>query len=156
MNKDLDQEYMLLAIKEAKKALEKDEVPIGAIIVKDNEIISKAHNLKEKTNDPTAHAEMEAIKKASKRLKNWRLNNCTMYVTLEPCFMCMAAIMESRIERLVFALKDKKRGAAGSVINLKDINKYHKIKIESGICEKDSNNLLNEFFEKIRLRGKRK
>lgn len=156
MNKNLDQSFMMEAIKEAEKALEKDEVPVGCVIVKDNKVIARAHNIKEQKKDSTAHAEIEAIKKASKNIKNWRLNNCTMYVTLEPCFMCMAAIMESRIKKLVFALKDPKRGAAGTIINLSDINKYHNIDIESGICEKESNELLNDFLKKIRKRGKRK
>src|SRR3989337_4128117 len=106
---------MKQALHEAKKAARKGEVPIGAVIVLDNKIIARSHNLKETTADPTAHAEIIAIKKASRKLKEWRLLNSTIYVTLEPCLMCMGALIQARVERLVFGCYDPKAGAAGSL-----------------------------------------
>lgn len=149
-----DEKFMKIALQEANKAFKKEEIPVGAIIVKDGEIIAKAYNIKEEKNDATAHAEIEVIKKASKKLKRWRLNDCTMYINLEPCFMCMGAIMEARIGRLVYSLSDNKRGAAKTVIDFSKINKYHKIQIDSGICMNESKELIQNFFRI--LRDKRK
>lgn len=156
-NRDKEHEdikYMKLALKEAKKAFEKKEIPVGAVIVKNGEIIASAHNKKEEKNDATAHSEILAIQKASAITKNWRFNDATMYVTLEPCFMCMGAIMEARIGRLVYATKDEKRGAAKSVIKMTEVNKYHKIVIKSGVCKEESEKLIKTFFEKLRKKGK--
>ena len=128
---------MKQALKEAEKALKKLEVPVGAIIVKDNKIISRAYNLKEIKKDTTYHAEIEAIKKASKKLNSWRLNDCEMYVTLEPCAMCAGAIINSRIKKLYFGTSDEKTGACGSVLNLLEDYKFnHKVIVEKGILQR--------------------
>lgn len=149
MNNDI--KFMKEAIKEAKKAFDKNEVPIGAILVKNNKIIARAHNLKEHKNDVSAHAEILAIKKASKVLKNWRLSDTTLYVTLEPCAMCASAINQARISRLVFALEDKNNGA---VINGPKLYKFKTCnlppKVEFGILEKESKALISKFFIKKR------
>lgn len=146
--------FMEEALKEAKKAYKEKEIPVGAVIVKDEKIVSKAYNKKEKTTNPTAHAEILAIEKAAKKLKTWRLIGTTMYVTLEPCFMCMGAIMEARIDKIVYAVKDQKRGAAGTVVDMSKLNKYHKIKIESGVCKEESEKLIKSFFKDLRKKGK--
>ena len=125
------EKYMKIALKEAKKAYNKLEVPVGAIIVKDGEIIAKAHNLKETKTDTTKHAEILAIQKASRKLKSWRLLDCEMYVTLEPCSMCAGAIINSRIKKVYIGALDEKTGAAGSVLNLfEDYTFNHKVEIE--------------------------
>lgn len=142
---------MKQALKEAEKALKKLEVPVGAIIVKDNRIISRAYNLKEIKKDTTYHAEIEAIKKASKKLNSWRLNNCEMYVTLEPCAMCAGAIINSRIKKLYFGTSDEKTGACGSVLNLLEDYKFnHKVIVEKGILQKECEKILKDFFKDLR------
>lgn len=152
MIKDYDKHFMKLALKEAKKAYLLDEVPIGAIIVKDNKIISRGHNLKENKKDPTFHAEIVAIRKACKKLKSWRLNGCKLYVTIEPCIMCAGAIYQSRIGEVIFGSFDLKGGAFGSNINLLDIqNINHYPKIKSGIMEKECREIVKKYFK-----GKRK
>ena len=110
--------YMILAYKEAQKAFEEDEVPVGCVIVKDDKVIAKAHNKKEKKNCAIYHAEIECIKKATKKLKNWNLKGCDIYVTLEPCMMCSGAIINSRIRKVYIGTSDEKTGAVGSVLNL--------------------------------------
>ena len=143
--------FMKQALKEAEKALKKLEVPVGAIIVKDNRIISRAYNLKEIKKDTTYHAEIEAIKKASKKLNSWRLNDCEMYVTLEPCAMCAGAIINSRIKKLYFGTSDKKTGACGSVLNLLEDYKFnHKVIVEKGILQKECEKILKDFFKDLR------
>lgn len=143
--------FMLEALKEAKKAAEKEEVPVGAIIVKDNKIISRAHNLKELKNDTTKHAEIIAIQRASKKLKSWRLSECDMYVTLEPCAMCAGALIQARIKKIYIGAMDEKTGACGSVLNLvKDYKFNHEFDIEYGILKNDCENVLKEFFKKLR------
>ena len=142
---------MKQALKEAEKALKKLEVPVGAIIVKDNRIISRAYNLKEIKKDTTYHAEIEAIKKASKKLNSWRLNDCEMYVTLEPCTMCAGAIINSRIKKLYFGTSDEKTGACGSVLNLLEDYKFnHKVIVEKGILQKECEKILKDFFKDLR------
>lgn len=142
---------MKQALKEAEKALKKLEVPVGAIIVKDNRIISRAYNLKEIKKDTTYHAEIEAIKKASKKLNSWRLNDCEMYVTLEPCAMCAGAIINSRIKKLYFGTSDEKTGACGSVLNLLEDYKFnHKVIVEKGILQKECEKILKNFFKDLR------
>ena len=121
MNSD-DEKYMRQAYKEALKAKEIDEVPIGCVIVKDDKIIARGYNKKERNNDVTSHAEINAIRKACKKMNSWRLVDCTLYVTLEPCSMCAGAIYQSRIKRVVFGAYDLKQGALGSALNLYSIN----------------------------------
>lgn len=142
------------ALKEAKKAYILDEVPIGCIIVKDNEIIARAYNKTRIENSSIYHAEIIAIDIASKHINDFRLNDCTMYVTLEPCPMCAGAIVNSRIKRVVIALSDKRRGACGTYINiLNDSNLYHKSEVKMGVLSDLSFNLLNKYFKKLRLKN---
>ncbi len=144
--------YMLKAIKEAKKAEKKGDVPIGAIIVYKNKIISKAHNLRQKTLDATAHAEILAIKKACKKLKTWHLTECDLYVTVEPCPMCSGAIINARINRVIFGAFDKKAGCCGSLYNLpKDERFNHRPKeIIGGILQNQCGQIVTNFFKEIR------
>ena len=139
------------ALKEAKKAYEKKEIPVGAVIVKDNKIIARAHNIKEEKNDTTKHAEILAIQKASKKLNSWRLNDCIMYVTLEPCSMCAGALIQSRIKKVCIGTMDKKTGACGSILNLLEDFKFnHKVEIETGIMQKECEEILKDFFKMLR------
>ena len=145
------QKFMKEALKEAKKAYDKLEVPVGAVIVKDGKIIARAHNLKETKLDTTKHAEILAIQKASKKLKSWRLLDCEMYVTLEPCSMCAGAIINSRIKKIYIGTLDEKTGAAGSVFNLfEDYTFNHKVEVEKGIMKEECENLLKSFFKMLR------
>lgn len=147
----MEEEFMKEALKEAKKAYNKLEIPVGAIIVKDGEIIAKAHNLKETKVDTTKHAEILAIQKASKKLKSWRLLDCEMYITLEPCSMCAGAIINSRIKKVYIGTLDKKTGAAGSVLNLFEDYKFnHSVEVEKGIMQKECENILKNFFKMLR------
>ena len=144
--------YMKQALKEAEKAYKKLEVPVGAIIVKDDKIISRAHNQKETKTDTTKHAEILAIQKASKKLKSWRLIDCEMYVTLEPCSMCAGAMINSRIKKVYIGAKDEKTGAVGSVLNLfNDYTFNHKVEAETGIMEKECQEILKQFFKELRI-----
>lgn len=143
--------YMKEALKEAKKAYEKLEVPVGAIIVKDGKIISRAHNLKETKFDTTKHAEILAIQKASKKLKSWRLIDCEMYVTLEPCTMCAGAIINSRIKKIYIGASDEKTGAVGSVFNLfRDYTFNHNVEYEKEVLKEECEEILKEFFKMLR------
>ena len=143
--------YMKQALKEAEKAYKKLEVPVGAIIVKDGEIIARAHNQKETKTDTTKHAEILAIQKASKKLETWRLIDCEMYVTLEPCSMCAGAIINSRIKKVYIGAMDEKTGAVGSVLNLfEDYTFNHKVEAEKGIMEKECQETLKKFFKELR------
>ena len=148
------EDYMKEALKEAKKALKKEEVPVGAIIVKDGEIIARAHNLKESKKKSTSHAEILAIEKASKKLKAWRLENCEMYVTLEPCSMCAGALIQARIKKVYIGTDDLKTGACGSVLNLLDYPFNHKVEVEKYILKYECENILKSFFKKLRERNK--
>ena len=144
--------YMEEALREAQKALHKKEIPVGAVIVKDGQIISRAHNLKETLNDPTAHAEIIAIREASRVLANWRLEGCNLYVTLEPCPMCAGAINQARIDRLIYGAMDLKTGACGSLFNLTgDLRLNHKVEVVAGIMEEECKLLLKTFFEDKRI-----
>ena len=148
---NINEKYMKEALKEAQKAYEKLEVPVGAIIVKDGKIVARAHNLKETKNDTTKHAEISAIEKASKKLGNWRLIDCEMYVTLEPCPMCAGAIVNSRIKKVNIGAMDEKTGACGSKLNLlQDFNFDTKVDMESGILENECRELLQKFFVALR------
>ena len=143
------------ALKEAKKALDKEEVPVGAIIVKDGKIISRAHNIKECKKDATCHAEILAIQKACKKLGSWRLLDCEMYVTLEPCPMCAGALIQSRIKKLYIGTDDNKTGACGSVLNLLEDYKFnHKIDVKKYILKEETEKILKEFFKYLRERNK--
>ncbi len=143
--------FMREALKEAKKAESKEEVPVGAVVVVDGKIVGRGHNLKEKSHDPTSHAEIVAIKKAARRLKNWRLKGATLYVTLEPCIMCVGAMVQARVERLVFATRDPKAGACGSVYDIPADNKLnHRIVVEEGILREEGEALLKGFFKRLR------
>ena len=147
----MEEKFMKEALKEAKKAYDKLEVPVGAVIVKDGKIIARAHNLKETKKDTTKHAEMLAIEKASKKLDAWRLLDCEMYVTLEPCSMCAGAIINSRIKKLYIGALDEKTGAAGSVLNLFEDYKFnHKVEIEKGIMKDECEKILKDFFKDLR------
>ena len=148
---NINEKYMKEALKEAQKAYKKLEVPVGAIIVKDGRIVARAHNLKETKNDTTKHAEILAIEKASKKLSNWRLIDCEMYVTLEPCPMCAGAIVNSRIKKVNIGAMDEKTGACGSKLNLlQDFNFDTKVDMESGILENECRELLQKFFVALR------
>lgn len=143
------------ALKEAKKALDKEEVPVGAIIVKDGKMISRAHNIKECKKDATCHAEILAIQKACKKLGSWRLLDCEMYVTLEPCPMCAGALIQSRIKKLYIGTDDNKTGACGSVLNLLEDYKFnHKIEVKKYILKEETEKILKEFFKYLRERNK--
>ncbi len=139
------------ALKEAKKAYEKLEVPVGAVIVKNGEIIARGHNLKETKYDTTKHAEIIAIQRASKKLNAWRLEDCEMYVTLEPCTMCAGAIINSRIKKVYIGTEDPKSGACGSILNLFTDYKFnHKVEYEKGIMQKECEKILKDFFKDLR------
>ena len=143
--------YMKEALKEARKAYKKLEVPVGAIIVKDDKIIARGYNKKESTNNCIMHAEIEAIKKASKVLNNWRLNDCEMYVTLEPCAMCAGAIINSRINKVYIGTMEENTGACGTKINLLKNKKLNtEIKIEKNILQEECTKLLKDFFKERR------
>ena len=147
----LDEKFMNIAIKEAKRAYQENEVPVGAVLIDNfsHKIITKAHNSKEKKNDITGHAEINAIRKAEKKLKNWRLENTTLYVTLEPCPMCMSAILQSRISRVVFMVNDEEFGAAHSKI---DLTKIYKINTTVFKIEENPEyiKIFQDFFKKHR------
>ena len=143
--------YMQEALEQAKKALELGEVPIGAVLVKGRDIIAKDFNYRENSSDPTAHAELRVIRKGAKLLGNWRLQDCILYVTLEPCPMCAGAILNSRINRLVFGAFDPKGGAAGTIINLLEDTRFnHRVEIIPGILEEDCKEILQSFFKSLR------
>ena len=147
--------FMKEALKEAKKAYKKLEVPVGVVIVRDNKIIAKAYNQKEEKNSPIKHAEIIAIEKACKRLNNWRLNECEMYVTLEPCPMCAGAIVNSRIKKVYIGAAQQKTGACGSKVDIIEEYKTEtKIDIEFGIMQEECLNILQDFFKELRKKDK--
>lgn len=146
----MEENFMKAALKEADKAYEKLEVPVGAVIVKDGEIIARAHNLREKKQTATAHAEILAIEKASKKLNSWRLIDCDMYVTLEPCTMCMGAIISARIKNLYIGALDPKTGACGSFVNLGELKYNHTVNIFKGILQEKCEYIIKKFFKELR------
>ena len=149
------EKFMKLALKEAKKAFDKEEIPVGVVIVKDDKVIARAHNTKESKKDSTCHAEILAIQKACKKLDSWRLLDCEMYVTLEPCSMCAGALINSRIKKLYIGTDDGKTGACGSVLNLLGDYKFnHKKEVEKYILKEDCEKLLKDFFKFLRERNK--
>jgi tRNA(adenine34) deaminase len=142
-----DEYFMRLALREAARALEHDDVPIGAIVVKDGELIGSGHNEREIRGDPTAHAEVIALREAARTLGSWRVLDAVMYVTLEPCAMCAGAIVLSRLPRVVFGAEDPKAGAAGSVLNVLDLPALnHRPQVVGGLLAEDSAELLRSFF----------
>ncbi|MCR5461837.1 MAG: nucleoside deaminase [bacterium] len=141
---------MKMAINEAIKAFNKNEIPVGCVIVKNDLVVAKAHNLREINNLVTSHAEILAITKANKKLNSWRLDDCDIYVTLEPCSMCSGAIIQSRIKNLYFGAYDKKAGACGSVLNLFSYPFNHKVNVVGGILEEECKKLLQDFFKTLR------
>ena len=142
-----DEYYMRLALREAEHALDHDDVPVGAVIVKDGEVIGASHNERELRNDPTAHAEMLALREASQAVGSWRVLDAVMYVTLEPCTMCAGAIVLARIPRVVYAAADPKAGAAGSVLNLLDVPQLnHRPQVAAGLLAHEAGELLRAFF----------
>ena len=146
-----DIHFMKEALQEAKKAIEKDEPPVGAVIVKDDEIIARGHNLREALQDPTAHAEMLAIRAAAASLGRWRLSDCTIYVTLEPCAMCAGAMVLARFHRLVYGADDPKAGAVNSLMNLvSDERLNYQIEVQSGVLAQECGDLLRNFFSSRR------
>ena len=146
----MEEKFMKAALKEAKKAYDKLEVPVGAVIVKDRKIIARAHNLKETKYDTTKHAEILAIQKASKKLNSWRLIDCEMYVTLEPCLMCGGAIVNSRIKKVYYAAKDPKGGSLGSNIDIKQIRNINHYPDSEFVENQEYIALLKGFFKKKR------
>ena len=149
MEKDIY--FMRKALEQAGKAYKINEVPVGAVIVKNGKIIARGYNKKETRKDSTEHAEINAIKKACKKLNTWRLIGCTMYVTLEPCSMCAGAIIQSRIDRLCIGTMDEKTGSCGSVLNLLEDYKFnHHVELENKICEKECREILKKFFRELR------
>jgi tRNA(adenine34) deaminase len=155
MSMTADELFMKAALKEAQKAAEEGEVPIGCVIVKDGKIIARGRNAREKKKNAILHAEMIAIDKACKKLGGWRLWQCDLYVTLEPCPMCCGAIINSRIKKVVIAANDPKAGAMGSVVNLTDFPFNHKPEVISGVLENQSKTLLKSFFQNLRKQKQR-
>ena len=148
---DSDEIFMAIALEEATMAWREEEVPVGALIVKSGRIIARAHNMKESTKDPTAHAEIIALRKASESLKSWRLSDCCLYVTLEPCVMCAGALVQSRIRRVVYATTDPKGGATESLFAIcSDIRLNHQVQIRSGVMENQAAEILKQFFKERR------
>ena len=148
---DTDAKYMKEAIRQAKKAYAIGEVPIGCIIVRDGKIISRGYNRRTIDKNTLAHAELAAIKKASKKLDDWRLEGCTMYVTLEPCQMCAGALVQSRIDRVVVGCMNPKAGCAGSILNLLQIPEFnHQVELETGVLEEECSQMMKDFFRELR------
>jgi tRNA(adenine34) deaminase len=143
-------DFMHEAYKEAKKALKKNEVPVGAVVVYKNKIIAKGHNTREKTQSFHAHAEFIAMMKAARFLGTWRLDECEVYVTMEPCPMCAGAMIQSRIKKVHYATKDLKSGVVDSIINMFDLPFNHHVQVERGLMEKESETLLKDFFKTLR------
>jgi tRNA(adenine34) deaminase len=148
----LDEQYMLSALKQAEIAEQNGDVPIGAVIVHNNQIIAKAYNQREQLNDPTAHAEIIALTQAAAALDTWRLNGCTIYVTLEPCPMCAGALVLARIDRLVYGCDDPKTGAVKSLYNIvQDDRLNHRLEVTSGVLAEQCLALLQDFFTRRRI-----
>ncbi len=145
-----DQYYMELALEEAKKAADMGEVPIGAIVVKDNQIIGRGFNQRLTSNHVFAHAEMMAIDQACQTLGDWRLEGCSLYVTVEPCAMCSGTMIQARLSRLVYGTTEPKFGAHQSIVRLFDADFNHKVEITSGVLATESSNLLKQFFQQLR------
>lgn len=153
--KNIHEKYMKMAINEAKKAALIDEVPIGCVIVKNEKVIARGHNLRETKNDPTCHAEIVAIRKASKKLNDWQLVDCDLYVTIEPCIMCSGAIIQSRISKVIFGSRDPKGGALVSSINvLEASNINHKPEVIEGVLKEECSEIVKKYFKNKRETNK--
>ena len=150
-----DEKFMKAALKQAQKAYAIDEVPIGCVIVQNGHIIARGYNRRHIDKNTIAHAELSAIRKASKKTGDWRLEDCTMYVTLEPCQMCAGAIVQSRMKRVVIASMNAKAGCAGSVLNLLQMQQFnHQVEITQGVLEEECSRMLSSFFRELRERKK--
>lgn len=150
---DNDKKYMQMALLEARKAYQQAEVPIGAVVVCNGRVVGRGFNRREQTQDPTSHAEMIALREAASEEGSWRLEECELYVTLEPCPMCAGAILQSRLKRLIFAARDPKAGAVESLYQLLDDDRFnHQVEVVGGILEEEAAQLLKEFFRELRQR----
>ena len=146
-----EEKYMKEALRQAKKAEKLGEVPIGCVIVKDGKIIARGYNRRNTDKNTLAHAELQAIRKASKAVGDWRLEECTMYITLEPCQMCAGAIVQARIPKVVIGCRHPKAGCAGSILNLLNVPAFnHQVELTEGILQEECSTLLKEFFRKLR------
>ncbi len=150
-----EERYMKMALREAKKAYALGEVPIGCVIVYDGKVIGRGYNRRNTDRTTLAHAEIRAISKACKYIGDWRLEGCTLYVTLEPCQMCAGAIVQSRIDRVVMGCRSPKSGSAGSIINILDNNEFnHQVELKEGVLKKECTDMLQDFFKELRVRVK--
>lgn len=150
-----DEKYMKEAIKQAKRAFKQDEVPIGCVIVQDGKIIARAYNKRNMKRNPLAHAEIMAINKAAKVTGDWRLEDCVMYITLEPCQMCAGAIVQARIPKVVIGSMNPKAGCAGSILNLLQVQAFnHQVELVKGVMEKECTDMLQDFFKQLRDKKK--
>lgn len=151
-----DEKYMKQAIKLAKKAWKIEEVPIGCVIVHEGKIIGRGYNRRTTDRNPLAHAELIAIKKASKKMGDWRLEDCTLYVTLEPCQMCSGAIVQARMKKVVVGCMNPKAGCAGSILNLLQVDRFnHQVELETGILEEECSEMMKTFFKELREKRKK-
>ncbi len=152
-----DEKYMKEAIRQAKKAWKMEEVPIGCVIVHEGKIIGRGYNRRTTDKNPLAHAELAAIKKASKKMGDWRLEDCILYVTLEPCQMCSGAIVQARVKRVVIGCMNSKAGCAGSILNLLQVERFnHQVEITSGVLEAECSQMMKGFFKELREKQKKK
>lgn len=152
---NIHEKFMKDAIRQAKKAYQLGEVPIGCVIVYENKIISRGYNKRNTDKNTLSHAEMIAINKASKKLGDWRLEGCTLYVTLEPCQMCAGAIVQARITNAVIGCMSEKSGCAGSVLNILEMPEFnHQVNVERGVLKEECSDLLSDFFKNLRVRNK--
>ncbi len=151
MIKDKDQHYMRMALSQAREAARQGEVPVGAVVVLGEEVLGQGYNMRERLQDPTAHAEIIAIREAAEACGSWRLQGSEMYVTLEPCPMCAGAIIQARVARLVYGAPDPKAGAVVSLLNLFDVSGFnHAVEVQGGILAEDSAKILQKFFQDLR------
>ena len=157
MQKDNTEKYMREAIKQAKKAAAIGEVPIGCVIVRDGTILARGYNRRNIEGSTLAHAEIIAIKKASKKLQDWRLEDCELYVTLEPCPMCAGAIVQARVSEVVIGSMNPKAGCAGSILNMLEMHEFnHQVKVERGVLKEECSEMLSAFFRRLRVVKKKK
>lgn len=151
-----DEKYMKEAIRQAKKAYAIGEVPIGCVIVYEDKIIGRGYNRRTIDKNTLAHAELQAIRKASKKMDDWRLEGCTMYVTLEPCQMCSGAIVQSRMDRVVVGCMNPKAGCAGSILNLLNMQEFnHQVELTTGVLEEECSQMMKSFFKELRMKKKK-
>lgn len=150
-----DEKYMKEAIRQAKKAKALDEVPIGCVIVYEDKIIARGYNRRNTDKNTLSHAELNSIRKASKKLGDWRLEGCTMYITLEPCQMCAGAIVQARVSRVVIGSMNPKAGCAGSVLNILQMDRFnHQVELTKGVLQEECSTMLSEFFKELREKKK--